>query len=585
MSLALTGIGVTSGIAIGRVHRLTPGELTLPEYHLEDRRAVNAEIERVQQAAGRGERFLRDIMDRAIEGGGETAREVLEAHRQILHDPMLIEAACERIREQRINAEWALAQQSEELQEAFRRLDDEYLALRREDLEQAVGLIQRELADQPATLLGTRIPHQLDDTILVASELSPADLTVLSQRRVAGLITEHGAPYSHSAILARSLEIPMVVGVHHALELMNENEPVIIDGHYGAVLLEVDDNQRRHYAEKLEASTRHRRDLRRFLKRPSYTADRRAFTLYGNAELPAEFERCLHAQVSGIGLMRTEYMFLGDHWPDEETQFRTYGEAVQAMQGASVTIRTLDAGGDKLPAAVELTRGPNPALGLRGLRLSLSMLDAFRQQLRAILRASTLGPVRILLPMLTCIDEIHQARQLIAECREQLRAEGVSTDPALSVGGMIETPAAALDIHRMAPELDFLSIGSNDLIQYVLAIDRQDELVSHIYDPTHPGILELIARIVEAGRQHDREVIVCGELAGEPATARLLLGLGVEHFSLPPAQVAPVKKALIDCDSRRCQELVNAFRTGQGSGDGRALLETLLGSAAERPPH
>ena len=577
MSLALTGIGVTSGIAIGRVHRLTPGELSLPEYHL-GTEATEAEVERVKRAASRSESFLAQVMKRISGTGSDTARDLLEAHRLMLRDPMLIEATCERITRQRINAEWALALQNEQLQEEFRRLDDEYLALRREDLEQAVGLIQRELADQPATLLDTQVPHQLEDTVLIASELGPADLTVLSQRRVAGLVTEHGAPYSHTAILARSLEIPMVVGVHHALELLEEGERVIIDGHYGAVLVGVDDNLRRHYAEKLESSLQHRNDLKRYLNRPPVTADQQPFQLYGNAELPLEFERCLESNVVGIGLMRTEYMFLEDQMPDEETQLRAYVSAITTMQGKPITIRTLDAGGDKLPAAMELTRGPNPAMGLRGLRLSLSMVESFRSQLRAILRASEHGPVRILLPMLTSLSEIHQARQLIAECREQLRADGVKIDPALPVGGMIETPAAALDIDRMAPELDFLSIGTNDLIQYVLAVDRQDELVSHIYDPAHPGVLELISRIVEAGRRHDREVMVCGELAGDPDAARLLTGLGVSHFSLPPAQVASVKKSLIECHARRCRKLVEHYLAGKGPRSGNELLGSLASS-------
>jgi phosphoenolpyruvate-protein phosphotransferase (PTS system enzyme I) len=574
VSLSLTGIGVTSGIAIGSVHRLTPGELALPEYHL-DRAAIDSEIERIQRAATRGERFLAEVMERVSGTGSETARDLLEAHRLMLRDPMLIEATCERISEQRINAEWALAQQSEKLQDEFRRLDDEYLALRREDLEQAVGLIQRELADQPAAVLANQVPHQLDQTILIASELGPADLTVLSQRRVAGLVTEHGAPYSHTAILARSLEIPMVVGVHHALELLAEDEPVIIDGHYGAVLVDADDNLRRHYAEKLDSTLRHRNDLKRYLGRPSLTRDRLPFQLYGNAELPLEFKRCIDAQVAGIGLMRTEYMFLEAQLPDEESQYQAYSSAVRTLQGRPVTIRTLDAGGDKLPAALELTRGPNPALGLRGLRLSLSIADAFRHQVRAILRASVLGPVRILLPMLTSLAEIHQARQIIAECREQLRSEGIQVDPALPVGGMIETPAAALDVDRMASELDFLSIGTNDLIQYVLAVDRQDELVSHIYDPTHRGVLELISRTVEAGKRHGREVMVCGELAGDARAVRMLLGLGVTQFSLPPAQVGAVKKSLIECDSRRCHELVRRYLDGRGAHGGEDLLGVL----------
>ncbi|RFF28160.1 MULTISPECIES: phosphoenolpyruvate--protein phosphotransferase [unclassified Wenzhouxiangella] len=580
MSLTLTGIGVTTGIALGKVHRLTPGELALPEYHLEAD-AVDTEIERVRRAVQRGDDFLSGVLDRVGESGGETARELLEAHRLILQDPMLIESACDRIRENRINAEWALAQQAEQLREEFRRLDDEYLALRREDLEQVVSLIQRELADQPSALFSTQVPHRLDDTVLIAAELTPADLTVLSQRRVAGLVTEHGGPWSHTAILARSLEIPMVVGVHHALDLLTEGERVVLDGHYGAVLVSPDENLERHYAEKQSTSQRHRSELKRFLSRPSRTADGKTFQLHGNAELPIEFERCMEAGVDGIGLMRTEYLFLDEHIPDEEAQYRAYRNAIRAMAGKPVTIRTLDAGGDKLPDSLSLTRGPNPALGLRGLRLSLSVTDLFRDQLRAILRASVEGPVRILLPMLTNIEEIAQARQLIAQCRETLRADGLEIDPELPVGGMIETPAAALNVEAMATELDFLSIGTNDLIQYVLAIDRQDELVSYLYEPAHPAIVELLGRIVDVGQRRNLEVTVCGELAGDERAARLLLGLGVKHFSMPPARVAPVKKSLIEASADRCRHIVERFRA---HGDQRSakLLERLRHSGGAR---
>ncbi|MFW6340182.1 MAG: putative PEP-binding protein, partial [Wenzhouxiangella sp.] len=408
MSLALTGLGVTSGIAIGQVHRLTPGELSIPEYHL-DEDAVSSELERLHKAFGRGEKFLAGLLTRMSDEITDTARDLLEAHRLILRDPMLIDGTAERIRSERINAEWALVQQADQLQAEFRRMGDDYLALRREDLEQAVGLVRRELADQPALFVSTQIPHRLDHTIVVASELGPAELTVLAQRKVAGLVTEHGGPWSHAAILARSLEIPMLVGVPHALDLLDEDEAVILDGHYGAVLAGADDALLAHYREKREASLRRRLDLRRYLGRPSLTRDGQAFTLIGNADLLPDFERCREAGVEAIGLMRTEYLFLDDALPDEDTQYRAYRAAVETMQGRPITIRTLDAGGDKLPDMLGFTKGPNPALGLRGLRLSLSLSELFIQQIRAILRASVHGPVEILLPMLSRRAEIHQA--------------------------------------------------------------------------------------------------------------------------------------------------------------------------------
>lgn len=579
MSLALTGIGVTSGIALGKVRRLTPGDLALPEYRIEPDQ-LDAELERLAAAVQRGDRFLARVLDRLGENGGETARELIEVHRLMLGDPMLLDGARERMRNDLINAEWALAQQSEALRDEFQRMEDEYLMQRAEDLEQVVTLIQRELADQPSALFGPRESLHLDDTILVAPELTPADMTILSQRRVSGLVTEHGGQWSHTAILARSLEIPMIVGVHHATELLMEGESVVLDGHYGAVLDNPDESLKRHYSEKLANSRRRHSELERYLSRPSRTADDKVFHIFGNAELPLEFRRCVAAGVEGIGLMRTEYLFL-DRIPNEDTQYRAYRHAVRTMGGRPVTIRTVDAGSDKLPDALTLKLGTNPALGLRGLRLSLSVADLLRSQLRAILRASVAGPVRILLPMLTTVNEIAQARQLIAECRESLRAEGLAIDPELPVGGMIETPAAALNVDAMAAELDFISIGTNDLIQYVLAIDRQDELVSYLYDPAHPAILELIARIVDAGQRHGREVSVCSELAGDAVTARLLLGLGVTHFSMPPAHVAEVKKSLIEASADRCREIVAQYRR-DGAQNGYALLEELRRDGHQR---
>mgnify|MGYP001155434644 CR=1 FL=1 len=574
MSLILTGVAVNSGIAIGRVHRLTPGELDLPEYHL-DSGAVEAELERLQRAMDRSERFLLGLLDRMAEGG-ETARELLEAHRLILRDPLLTDATRERIREKRINAEWALALQSEALLDKFRQVDDDYIALREEDLEQAVNLIQRELSEQPAALLGSQVPHQLKETIIVAPALGPADMAVLHQRQVAGLVSEHGGPLSHSAILARSFEIPMVVGVHKALDRLVEDEPIILDGHYGALLLSFEESMQRHYEDKREASLRHRSELQRYVAKPSKTRDGESFHLFGNAEMPAEFERCKRARASGIGLMRTEYLFLGNQLPDGEAQYRAYRAAIEAMDGKPVTIRTLDAGSDKMPPSLMLSQGSNPALGLRGVRLSLAITDLFREQVSAILRASRHGPVQILLPMVTHVDEVHQARQIIEDCRQVLQAQGEQIDPDIPIGGMIETPAAAMAVHHFAAVLDFMSVGTNDLIQYVLAIDREDEQVSYLYDPGHPGIVMLIEKIVNAGREFDCPVTVCGEMAGNEATVRLLMALGIVNFSVPASSIPAIKKSLVEAQASQCREILKRFKDQPNSG--QAMLEALVSS-------
>ena len=577
MTLVLSGTGVTDGIAIGTVHLLSAGELELPEYHLNPA-TVESEIRRLEQAVVRSEDLLAHMVGKLRSSASEPAVELLDAHRLMLRDELLLGEACRRIREHRINAEWALDQQSVNLRKQFERMDDDYLAMRVEDLDQVVRLIQRELAEQPAPLLDDRVPHQLDRTVILASELSPAELALLHQRQVAGLVTQHGGIWAHSAIVARALEIPMIVAVHRAMRLLQEGEPLILDGHYGVVLATRDAGMHTHYSEKLQA-TRHRRaDLVRYLDQPDRTRDGQRFKLYGNAELPTELARCREMKAAGIGLMRTEFLFGRHQLDDEEAQFEAFREATEIMDGRPITIRTLDVGGDKLPPELARTRGPNPALGLRGLRMSLAMTEYFQAQVRAILRASRHGPVRILLPMLTGIEEVRQARQLIAACADQLRSHGLRPDPEVPVGGMIETPAAALITHRLVHELDFLSIGTNDLIQYVLAVDRQDELVSHLYEPTHPAVLNLIDRVVRAAAGARRRLEVCGEMAGDPVYVRLLLGLGVVEFSMPPAHLPEIKAVLRQSHAGRCRELVSAYLEGPESFPGAELLARLAES-------
>lgn len=558
MTLALTGIGTATGIGLGRVHRLVPGELEIPEYHL-DPDDVRGEQRRYRQAVKQVERYLDSVGKRLDERTGQATMEFLEAHRLMLRDELLFEATLALIGDKRLNAEWALARQHETLLAEFERMDDEYLAARREDIDQVVHLIQRQLADQPAEQLAERIPNRLDETIIVAPNLSPADLAVLHQRRVAGLITEHGSPWAHTAIVARSLDIPAIVGVHRASRLLRENESVVLDGFYGVVLATDDDNLLGHYREKRAAGARRDSELERYRDRRPRTTDGETFHLEANAELPGEIRRARDRGAEAVGLMRTEYLFMQPELPGEDQQYEAYRAAIEAMSGRPVTIRTLDAGADKLPPGLSLVLGPNPAMGLRGIRLSLGLPRLFATQLRAILRASAHGPVRILLPMITDLSEIRRARSLLAACRQSLREAGVEVDPEIPLGGMIEVPAAALAADALAGELDFLSIGTNDLTQYLLAIDRSDELVSHLYTPAHPAVVRTLAHVLRAARHAQRPVNLCGELAGDPDFTRLLLGLGVRRFSMPPGRLLVVKQRLLDSDAGRCAQQVKAF--------------------------
>jgi len=571
---SLSGTGVSDGIAIGHAHLFSSGELDLPEYDLEAG-DVGAEIDRLQQAAQRCQDEL-SRMERDLGSDRRgSAAELLQAHRMMARDDMLLGEASRRIRDERINAEWALDLQAAALRREFRRIEDDYLALRIEDLDQVVRLLQRQLAEQPASVLDDRVPHQLDETVVLADALSPAELAALHQRRVAGLVTEHGSIWSHAAIVARGLGIPMVVAVHRSQRLLREGESVILDSHYGILLATRDERLHGHYAEKMALFRRNRRNLERVLLEPDRSADGERFRLFGNAEQPAELERCRESGAVGVGLMRSEFIFASADKADEEAQFEVYRNAVELLQGKPLTIRTLDAGGDKLPDELKHLSGPNPALGLRGIRMSLAMQDNFQTQVRAILRASAYGPVRILLPMLSRVEEVEQARDLIAQSREQLQQRGIRPDPEIEVGGMIETPAAALLTRQLASVLDFVSIGTNDLIQYVLAVDRQDELVSHLFDPSSRAVIEMLATVVRGARAAGRSAQICGELAGDPDYAGLLLGLGITEFSLPPGQLASVKAALVRTDAGKCRERVAAFLADPESIDGRALLDDL----------
>lgn len=574
MILSLSGTGVADGIALGQVHLYSSGELELPELHIEAS-DVEAEIERLTDAAMRCERQLsRMERDLAGEPRSAAAGELIQAHRLMVRDDMLVGEAARRIRSERINAEWALDQQAATLRREFRRMQDDYLALRVEDLDQVVRLLQAQLGNTPGQLLGDRVPHRLDETIVVADSLSPAELAALHQRDVAGLVTEHGSIWSHAAIVARALAIPTVMGVQRCHELLREGEPMLLDSHYGILLATRDEKLHAHYAEKRASFRRNRIQQAHVLELPDRTRDGMRFQLFCNAEQDAELQHCRDSSAAGVGLMRTEFLLARGELGDEEAQYRCYRSAVERLGGKLLTVRTLDVGGDKLPDELSHMRGPNPALGLRGIRMSLAMQDAFEIQLRAILRASVHGPVRILLPMLTSVDEVRRARELVARCRERLLLEGVRADPEIEIGGMIETPAAALLVESLAAELDFLSIGSNDLIQYLLAVDRQDELVSHLFDPASRAVIETLARIVDGAGRVGRPLQLCGELASDPSYSALLVGLGLTEFSLPAGQLAAVKSVLVRLDAQACRERVGRF-LANGEASGAALIEEL----------
>ena len=459
----------------------------------------------------------------------------------MLNDKMISTTPIDYIRQQQCNAEWALKTHSDQLCEVFEQMDDHYLRSKKTDVTQVVDRIMRNLLMQG----DDEHEHLIGGEIVVADDLTPADTVILKHNRIRAFVTNLGGPISHTAILARSLGIPAIVSAHSATRYIHSGEELIIDGKRGLVIVAPERGIIAEYQRRIKGLVQLRKELNRLRASPAVTRDRRRITLLANIELPADVRAASLSSAEGIGLYRTEFLFMNrPDSPSEEEQFRAYAKVIKALPGKPVTIRTIDLGADKqvdggrAGAAISV----NPALGLRAIRLCLHDTSLFRPQLRAILRASVLGKVRMMIPMLSSQDELFRALDLIAETKRELKRQGEKFNSRMPIGGMIEVPAAAVSADLFAPYLDFFSIGTNDLIQYTLAIDRVDDAVNYLYDPLHPAVLRLIAMTIQAAKKARIPVAMCGEMAGDPRYTRLLLGLGLKEFSMHPATLLEVKK-------------------------------------------
>ncbi len=542
MSLALHGAPVSAGIGIGYAHLVSSARLEVAHYDIAEGQ-VAEEVARFDAAVARVMQDLDALEKHVTEDAPAELGAFLRIHRMILEDSSLSQAPRELIRERRCNAEWALVQQMEHLVQQFEQMEDAYLRERRADIEQAVERVLK-------ALMGSKpgpAPRASDERayVVVAHDLSPADMILFKQHAFGGFVTDAGGVTSHTAILARSLNIPAVVGLHHARSLIRENELVIVDGLQGVLVVDPDPAVLAEYKLRQSQHALERQKLKRLRSTPAATLDGTPVELFANIELPQDIDAALDSGAQGVGLFRTEFLFLNRAAPpDEDEQYEAYRQVAEAMQGKPVVIRTLDVGADKALAGTQHAM-PNPALGLRAIRFSLAEPQMFLVQLRAILRASRHGRIRILLPMLAHAHEIEQALALLRQARRQLDERGIPHDPAIAVGGMIEVPAAALALPLFMRKLDFLSIGTNDLIQYTLAVDRADDQVAHLYDPLHPAVLRLVAQTIQTASRGGTPVAVCGEMAGNLEFTRLLLGLGLRSFSMHPAQLPAIKERVL----------------------------------------
>jgi phosphotransferase system enzyme I (PtsI) len=546
-----------------------------------DAKQIDSELQRITTALQAVMQEVQRLHQSVPKDAPPELAALLEVHIMLLQDEMLADGLKHWVKDRLYNAEWALTSQLEVVTRQFDEMEDAYLRERKGDLEQVVERLLRHMKGLPTTLpqpaprksSSWQQDQLLDDShdvplVLIAHDLSPADMLQFKQSVFTGFVTDVGGKTSHTAIVARSLDIPAVVGARNASHLVRQDDWVIIDGDAGVIIVSPSPIILEEYSFKQRQAQLERERLARLKNTPAVTMDGQKIELLANIELPEDTAQAVAMGAAGVGLFRSEFLFMGRDGllPDEEEQFQAYKRAVEGMKGLPVTIRTVDVGADKpLDRTVKDEAHLNPALGLRAIRWSLADPSMFLSQLRAILRAALHGKVNLLIPMLAHASEIHQTFQLLAQARQQLDKRGEAYGP-LRVGAMIEVPAAALSLPLFLKHFDFLSVGTNDLIQYTLAIDRADEQVAHLYDPLHPAVLHLLANTITQGAAAGKEVSLCGEMAGDPAYTRLLLGLGLRHFSMHPTQLLRVKQEVLRADTNRlvswAQGVLNAEDPG-----------------------
>ena len=558
----LHGTGIGRGIAMGHALIWDQEQSTIPMHHL-DQSQVDSEIGRFSHAISLVRSELRRVQDTLPESAPPETAAFIDVHLMMLDDPVISQQPVESIAQQRLNAEWALKNHGDTLVAFFEGIADPYLRTKKEDVAQVVDRVMDVLLQSGSTAIErTRtVDTPLDGKIIVARDVSPADAITLQHRHMAAFITSLGGPISHTAILARSLGIPAVVGMHDVLSTIQDGDPLIVDAANGTVIVAPDTSTIEFFERKHTEQRDRESRLTKVLGKAVVTQDNEPVSILANIELPDDVTALQGSGAAGVGLYRTEFLFMNrNESPSEEEQYSAYCQVLKSVRGP-VTIRTLDLGADKqiAGARVESNVQVTPALGLRAIRLCLSEPALFKPQLRAIFRAALFGEARVMIPMLSSLQELEQSLAIIREVRAELKRDGIAFNEDVPIGGMIEVPAAAIAADLFARKLDFLSIGTNDLIQYTLAIDRVDDSVNYLYDPLHPSVLRLIHSVLKAGREARIPVAMCGEMAGDTHFTRLLLGLGLREFSMEPSQLLEVRQQILSSRITDVEPIANAI--------------------------
>lgn len=553
-SFIIHGIGVSNGIAIGKAHLISNALLEVAQYDINSKN-IPAEIKRFDEAIASVKTELNKIRTQLPSDAPGELDAFINTHIMILSDKSLSILPRSIIENERCNAEWAIKKQMDSIVNQFEQIEDKYLRERKQDVIQVVERVIKVLLGHSNKIA---VQNKEKLTILVAHDISPADALHFKKHKYAAFITDGGGVTSHTAILSRSLNIPSIVGLQNARSLIRDNDLIIVDGMQGVVIVNPSSQVQKQYKELQDFWNNEQDKLQDIKSKKSITQDGNLISLFANIEVPNDIDAVNASGATGIGLFRTEFLFMNrQDMPDEEEQFQAYKKVAEAMGKKPVIIRTLDSGADKQTALDNKKISPNPALGLRAIRLCLSEPKVFMTQLRAILRASQFGNIKILFPMLSSISELRQTKLILERAKASLRKDKIRFNEKIIIGGMIEIPAAAISADIFAQELDFLSIGTNDLIQYALAIDRTDETVSHLYNPLHPAVLKLIALTIKSAQKYHKSIAICGEMAGEPKLTKLLIGMGIEQLSMHPSHILSVKKQVLNSSMKNMKSLVH----------------------------
>ncbi|MBL4674452.1 MAG: phosphoenolpyruvate--protein phosphotransferase [Arenicella sp.] len=573
--LSLFGSGIGRGIAIGQAYVLKNSDIEIPHSSLEQAE-VTTEVKRFRSAILTTENTYKALLENLPKDAPKESAAFINAHMLMLRDPMIMDTSIKIIRTEMVNAEYALQTQADTLIKVFEQMQDAYLRAKKADVQHVTNRVLRNLLKIVSHSLDEFNDENLDGKIIVGKDLSPAETIFIKDRKVASFVTDLGSQISHTAIIARSLKMPAVVGLHGSTRYIKDNDVLIVDGMRGIIIINPSDKILREYKARQSKIRARQRELNTLTKKASKTVDGVRIQLLGNIENAKDAKALNKVNAAGVGLYRTEYLFMNrEQAPNEAEQFREY-KRIAISVAKPVVIRTLDIGGDKqLDFNYPNKQSSESPLGLRAVRMCLNHIEIFKPQLRAILRASAFGKVSIMIPMVSNFDEIDQVLTIIKQTKMELKAEGISFDSRIKVGGMIEVPAAAIMADLFAQKLDFLSIGTNDLIQYTLAIDRVDDAVNHLYDPIHPAVLQLIKQVIRAGKKADIPVSLCGEMAGNISYTRLLLGLGLKNFSMDATYLLDVKDRILKADTSKLRYLVGKIVSSDNPSEARDYLVKL----------